>query len=192
MQICQFLIGVAYATLHSFISYTIPVQVLSIKEVASSAAASVSSVATAAASTATAGSIGTMLMKFLYRAAGEEGLAENVNGAYGNEELAELKAAHHGSGVPEVLYHTEYQRVPCIDTSGQTFAIWLNVFYLTPLTFLFTRFFVKSYIRRTQGQKKSVEAKILASEGAAKDAAHGIERRIEVNGNGHSNGHAKH
>ena len=41
-----------------------------------------------------------------------------------------------------------YETVSCINTSGQTFAVWLNVFYLGPLMYLFMRFFYRSYIRR--------------------------------------------
>lgn len=39
--------------------------------------------------------------------------------------------------------------VACIDTSGQAFAIWLSVLYLTPLIVLFVRFFINSYSRGT-------------------------------------------
>jgi hypothetical protein len=38
----------------------------------------------------------------------------------------------------------EYQTVPCINNSGETFAIWFNVLYLTSLTVLFLPFFVNS------------------------------------------------
>lgn len=37
--------------------------------------------------------------------------------------------------------------IPCLDSSAQAFAVWFNVIYLTPLTYLFARFFVKSYLR---------------------------------------------
>jgi hypothetical protein len=40
-----------------------------------------------------------------------------------------------------------FQKMSCIDTTGETFAIWFNVLYLTPLTLLFLRFFVKSYFK---------------------------------------------
>ncbi|KAH8878878.1 hypothetical protein GQ53DRAFT_57863 [Thozetella sp. PMI_491] len=47
------------------------------------------------------------------------------------------------------------RHVPCITTSGATFAIWLNVLYLAPLTYLFASFFVASYIKRSSAEKKN-------------------------------------
>lgn len=41
------------------------------------------------------------------------------------------------------------QTMPCITSSGQTIAVWLNVFYLAPLTYLFVSFFIESYLRRS-------------------------------------------
>jgi hypothetical protein len=176
MQIIQFLVGASYAALHSFVSYTIPVQVpdltTSVENAASAATTAVSSVAVAASLAGFAN----LLKKFLFRAAGEEGLAENVNGGYSGE--------HKLSGA--VQYHAEYQTIQCIDTSGQSFAIWFNVLYLTPLTVLFVRFFVKSYLRRSQ--KGGHSTKHGAVEKAGKDALKGVER--EIYGNGNANGHA--
>ncbi|XXH02558.1 hypothetical protein Hte_008935 [Hypoxylon texense] len=94
MQIIQFVFGASYAALHSFISYTIPIQVSS---------------------------------------------REN------NQQ---------SSPESSVKYYTEYQTIPCIDTSGETFAIWFNVLYLAPLTVLFVRFFVKSYFRLQKTGRK--------------------------------------
>jgi hypothetical protein len=179
VQIIQFLVGAFYAALHSFVSYTIPVQVpdltTSVENAVSTATTAVSSVAAAASSPGLANP----LKKFLFRAAGEERLAENVNGGYSGE--------HKFSGV---RYHPEYQTIQCVNTSGQTFAIWFNVFYLTPLTVLFVRFFVKSYLRRSQ--KGGHSTKHRAAEKAGKDALKGVEREIYGNGNenGYANGHA--
>jgi hypothetical protein len=173
MQIIQFLVGVSYAAVHSFISYSIPVQVPDVE-------VSIKGVASAASSAGVA----SLLKKYLFRAAREEGIAENVNGAYSPDEMAQLKSAHHSSN-QAIQYRTEYQNVPCINTSGQTFAIWLNVLYLAPLTVLFVRFFIRSYIRRTsqKGGKRS-------EEGAGKDALKGAERKLHENGviNGNANG----
>jgi len=183
MQIIQFLVGASYAALHSFVSYTIPVQVpdlaTSAQNVAATAVSSVAAVASSAG-------FGELVKKFLFRAAGEEGLAENVNGGH---PLGQVAQASSGT----IQYHTEYQTVQCIDTSGQTFAIWFNVLYLTPLTALFVRFFVKSYLRRTQkGGRGGHQTKHGAAEKAGKDAIKGMEREIYTNGNtnGHANGHA--
>ncbi|CAK7219035.1 hypothetical protein SEUCBS140593_003751 [Sporothrix eucalyptigena] len=40
----------------------------------------------------------------------------------------------------------------CIATSSETFAIWLNVLYLAPLTYLFVKFFITSYLRRSNAE----------------------------------------
>lgn len=194
MQITQFLIGVTYAGIHSFISYSIPVQVL-----ASSTFPSLSSASPAAASAATAvayAGYGALLKKYLLRVAAEEGLAENVVRANPGPEQSHASRQDASSGVPK--YHTEYQTVTCIETSGQTFAIWLNVLYLMPLTVLFVRFFIKSYVRRTSkaGGRENRHGLI---EKAGLDALKGIEREINENGNGHgdhalkerANGHTK-
>ena len=179
MQIIQFLVGASYAALHSFVSYTIPVQVPDLATSAQNAAATAASSVAAVASSA---GFGELVKKFLFRAAGEGGLAENVNGGH---PLGQVAAPSSGA----IQYHTEYQTVQCIDTSGQTFAIWFNVLYLTPLTALFVRFFVKSYLRRTQ--KSGHQTKHGAAEKAGKDALKGMEREIYTNGNtnGYANGH---
>ncbi|CZS99756.1 related to fatty acid elongation protein [Rhynchosporium agropyri] len=177
MQIMQFLVGTAYASLHSFLSYEIPVQVAGVEETIKDAAAAVSSSMAAAATFA---GLGKTIMKYLYRAAGEEGLAENVNG---QQQVPAYKSASSSGGEKGssngIQYHTENQTVPCIDTSGQTFAIWLNVFYLTPLTFLFVRFFVKSYLRRSS-QKSGKPSKHIMAEGAGKDALKGVGRELNA------------
>jgi hypothetical protein len=188
MQIMQFLIGVTYAGIHSFISYSIPVKALT-----TSTSPTQSSISTAATAVASAG-YGAVLKKYLLRAAAEEGLAENVVGANPTTYHQES----YGSGSEAPKYHTEYQTVPCIDTSGQTFAIWLNVLYLMPLTVLFVRFFIKSYIRRTS-KAAGRENRHGQIEKAGLDALKGIERELNETENGHgnnilrerANGHAK-
>jgi hypothetical protein len=178
MQIMQFLIGVVYAGMHSFISYSIPIPVLT-----SSTAPTMSSISSAATAAASAG-YGAILKKYLLRAAAEEGLAENVVGA--NLASQQAHALQHASSSEALKYHTEYQTIPCVDTSGQTFAIWLNVLYLMPLTVLFVRFFIKSYIRRTSkaGGRENRQEQI---EKAGMDALKGIERELNESENGHGN-----
>ena len=185
MQIIQFLVGASYAAIHSFVSYDIPVQVPNIKNAASVASSSVAAVVTSAG-------VGDLIKKYLFRAAGEEGLAENIPGATPSHH-AYVKPVH------GTQYHTEYQTIPCVDTNGQTLAIWLNVFYLTPLTFLFVRFFVKSYITRTIGKGAQQKAKAAAAlEKASVDALKGADRQLNgrsngkanVKANGKANGHS--
>lgn len=180
MQISQFLVGTVYAGVHSFLSYEIPVQVEvpAIKSAASAVLTTASSLATQA----TAAVLGNKIKKILFRAAGEGGVADNVAGApspHANSNAFNPEKA--GSGVS---YRTEYQTVSCIDTNGQTLAIWLNVFYLTPLTFLFVRFFVKSYITRTIG--KGAAEKKRAIEGSGANALKGVDK--VVNGKAVQNG----
>lgn len=218
LQIIQFLVGASYAAIHSFVSYTVPVSVAdTIRDAPSKAASSVSSAVASAAATG----VGAMVKKLLLRAAGEQGLAENV-GVPQSSHAANPHPAHKYEQA--TTYHTEYKTVACIDTSGQTFAIWLNVLYLAPLTVLFVRFFIRSYLRRTGAGKKAgvLDGKMIegngaqkgvrAVEGAGKDAFKGVERENEganlgdlkdlsngkVNGspngkaNGKVNGKAKH
>lgn len=185
MQIIQFLVGATYASLHSFISYTIPVRVLSSP---GAAVKSASASAFSLMAQATATGFAAMAKKMLFRAAGEEGLAENV-GVPSATPSARVNPHPHHPVSP--VYHTEYKTVPCIDTSGQTFAIWLNVFYLTPLTVLFVRFFIRAYLRRTGAGKKSgtIDRKAIQAEGqqdeidaangAAKDALKGLTRELD-------------
>ncbi|KAF7877632.1 hypothetical protein EAF04_001303 [Stromatinia cepivora] len=180
MQIIQFLVGATYATLHSFISYTVTVKVPSIPATISSVVSSASVVATSAAAIATSEGVSAFIKKLLYRAVGEEGLAENVNAPTFTEAAQAPIASPHKSHPKIPTYVTETRTIPCIDTSGQTFAIWLNVVYLTPLTFLFVRFFIKSYIRRTTGggKKAGRKASFVAAEKAGFDALKGVEREL--------------
>ncbi|KAB2577583.1 putative fatty acid elongation protein 3 [Lasiodiplodia theobromae] len=194
MQIAQFVIGANFAALHLFVSYTVPVStpytlVHTVTSAAAEAASAVSSSATSVAAVAGATGLGSVIKKMLLRAAGEEGLAENVRDDSGNIFGAE--AGNTAATREEIKWRDEYVRVPCIDTTGQSFAIWLNVIYLMPLTALFVRFFIRSYIKRT-----SQASKVNATSKAAKDATHGIEREMHAtngsaNGKPHQNGSAK-
>jgi hypothetical protein len=93
--------------------------------------------------------------------------------------------------IPSVIQQTTYPEadiVPCIPTSGQNFATWLNVFYLAPLTYLFMSFFIASYIKRSNAQSgKSKKDRRLSNvaqtvaqtaEKAGWDAAEGVKREI--------------
>ncbi|OCK92177.1 uncharacterized protein K441DRAFT_697969 [Cenococcum geophilum 1.58] len=176
MQIAQFVVGVSFAAAHLFISYTVPVSTpYTLFKTISSTASATSSVASSAISqaviaTATA-NVGAFLKKLAYRAAGEEGLAENVRNnqgqVFGPEAERVVEAIQR-----ETKYRNEYQEVPCIDTTGQSFAIWLNIIYLLPLTALFVRFFIRSYTHRTSTSTKHPTHHHAFSK-AGKDAVHG-------------------
>lgn len=145
LQILQFIVGATFAAAHFFIHYSVPVSIpYTVKPSVSSVVSAASSVAsTAASSVATAASsagIANLLRKVALRAAGEEGLAENV--PLRNEDalhptgspLDKVKGMAHDMVKPDIQYTTEEQMIPCVDTSGQAFAIWLNLLYLAPLT----------------------------------------------------------
>ncbi|KAL2798850.1 GNS1/SUR4 family-domain-containing protein [Aspergillus keveii] len=153
MQITQFIIGSSMAAAYLFINYTLP-PVRSIPTTPAAAAA-----ATAAAATGLS-----WLKQVAFRAAGAEGIAENV-GHVGDTPL----------GAPREVVRPG-PMVTCVDTSGQGFAIWLNVAYLLPLTYLFARFFVRSYLYR---KEPSQATHIHAAEKAGLDALKGVSREIQ-------------
>ncbi|RMD39263.1 hypothetical protein DV735_g5866, partial [Chaetothyriales sp. CBS 134920] len=191
MQITQFVVGVAFALTHLFISYQIPVTVpytAKIGTVVSSAALSATSalgldtesaqsVAAAAASSATAA----WLKKAALRAAGREGLAENVLAQAGPEVAEALQQVVVSE---ETRYRTELQWAHCLDTSGESFAILLNCAYLAPLTVLFVRFFIKAYLRQMSRRRSSVSDVTVRSFRAA---SKGLSRQVEQSygANGH-------
>ena len=71
----------------------------------------------------------------------------------------------------------EYRMISCIDTSGQSFAVLLNVMYLFPLTWLFVQFFIRSYVSRKE-PGKALPAPMHAAEKAGVDAFKGISREM--------------
>lgn len=133
LQISQFIIGITFAGLHLFVAYSVPVQVpyTVMQSVSSVASAASSAVSSAGSAVATAGVV-SWLKKAAFRAAGEEGLAEKVHNEKGELFGPEARAPALNRG--ETLYRTQYETIPCIDTNGQAFAIWLNLAYLAPLT----------------------------------------------------------
>ncbi|KAI1808432.1 GNS1/SUR4 family-domain-containing protein [Daldinia bambusicola] len=93
---------------------------------------------------------------------------------------SETNSTHHGAS-----YITRYQKVDCITTPGATFAIWLNVIYLAPLTYLFASFFVSSYLRRSKAEVVRAKSNpdrrlsnVALAEKASWDAAKGLEREV--------------
>ncbi|POS85973.1 hypothetical protein EPUL_002725 [Erysiphe pulchra] len=144
-QIVQFLVGASYAAIHSFISYSYlyEFQIIKtvLKEPASTTLSSVRSVVTSISLTE---KIKDLLITSLGRS---------------NKVRPEAKLPVF---TESYTFHSERLSSNCLDTSGQNFAVWLNVIYLTPLTFLFMRFFVNSYFRRSS--KNSVQVKAVAVE----------------------------
>ena len=85
---------------------------------------------------------------------------------------------HPHETVEKTFYRNEYQTVPCVDTSGQAFAIYVNLIYLAPLTILFMRFFFKSYLRRSSpNTKRDFKPRTISD--AAGDASRSVERELD-------------
>ena len=177
----QFFIGGAYAFSHLFVAYTRPVSIpyLFIHNLSTVLSTGASSVSSAVASaTATAG-LGSWLKKAALRAAGEEGLAENVRNAQGDHfGIDAVHAAQIEKAQEEIRWRSEYQVTHCLDTPGQAFALLLNDLYLVPLTFLFMRFFVQSYLT-SKKQRVPPETNMQVAKDSAKKAIRNLETEIK-------------
>ena len=182
LQITQFVLGASYAFLHLFVAYQIPVSVpylYHLGEAAASATEDLSSAMSAATATATAGA-GAWLKKAALRAAGQEGLAQNVLNEQGQAfGIDAIHAAQDFQSRTETRYRNEVQWVHCLDTSGQVFAILLNCFYLAPLTFLFVKFFITAYTKRQERRRSSITSETARQAAfAGKDALKGVGRQL--------------
>lgn len=164
MQIAQFVVGTLLAAAHLFFTYTIPVQdarPVSLHPLTETIPAQ------------DASGLFPWLKKLAFRAAGADGVASNVLSA--NRTLFGSDGAHAAHALinhRELRHETRQAPVPCINTSGQAFAIWLNIVYLLPLTFLFVRFFIRSYLRRSN------EHQHHAAEKAIKDVTREITNAV--------------
>ena len=184
LQIIQIVFGGTYAFAHLFIAYDIPIErtYLYVHNLSTALPSTVSTISSAASSafasaTATAG-LGSWLKKIALRAAGEEGLAENVRNYQGETfGIDAVHAAQMEKAREEIRYKWETQRVHCLDTSGEAFAILLNLVYLAPLAGLFIRYFTRSYLNRAKSEppKPSQQENIMES---SKDAVKDVEREI--------------
>lgn len=182
LQITQFLIGASYAMIHSFVSYSTPVTKTVVQDLAAPAASSVDADnSVPAPGPAFLDNLKQMVL----------GITAKVTTSVAEQAAsAEANAEPEQSTATQQTVHTD-EIVPCINTTGQTFAIWLNVLYLAPLTYLFVKFFITSYLRRSsagsaQGKGKgSRESQVAVAEKAGWDAAQSIQ--AEVYGEGSSN-----
>jgi F0F1-type ATP synthase membrane subunit b/b' len=208
LQIAQFVFGASFAAIHLFVQYDIPIAtpykvlatVSSVAASATSAVASATSTVSEVIETPTAAVAAfnwPTALKWILRAAGEEGLAERI-GMHDNtihdhmplaqqahqiEERMEQAPQHVLPVGPkyETRWRNTYTKVNCIDTSGEAFAIYLNIFYLFPLTVLFARFFYKAYVRRgTRPQGVAQNARAIGQD--ARQAEEETERAIEAAG----------
>jgi hypothetical protein len=186
LQITQFVIGATYAFAHLFVAYQVPVSVPYLYRLGSAASAvitnaptDVSSAASVAISTASAGT-GAWLKKIALRAAGHEGLAENVLNEQGRPfGIDAIHIADDLVAKEETRYRDELQWVNCLDTSGQVFGILLNCLYLLPLTWLFAQFFITSYLKRVERRRSSTASEMAtAARLSLRDASKGVARRL--------------
>ena len=184
LQIVQIVFGGTYAFAHLFIAYDIPIEkpylyVHNLSTALPSTASTISSAVSSAFASATAtAALGSWLKKVALRAAGEEGLAENVRNYRGETfGIDAIHAAEMEKAQEEIRYKWETQTVHCLDTSGEAFAIFLNLLYLAPLAGLFIRYFTRSYLNRAKSEppKPSQQEKIMES---SKDAVKDVEREI--------------
>ncbi|KAH7162674.1 GNS1/SUR4 family-domain-containing protein [Dactylonectria estremocensis] len=169
MQITQFLVGASYAMAHSFVSYSAPVAVFHTKSTTGDEPAAPSDpiIPTVAANAIES------LKSYIF---GDAGVP--TPGAEPDTDALRV----------ELLSYTkiEHTTQPCITTTGETFAIWLNVVYLAPLTYLFVSFFIASYVKRSNAATKisgkkaapSVNDNVALAEKAGWDAAKGIEKEV--------------
>ncbi len=153
--------------------------VYSLAELTSAISSDISSAASVATASASAG-LGSWLKKLAFRAAGEEGLAENVRNEQGKPfGIDALHAAKDLKAREEIRYRDELRMIHCIDTSGQVFAILVNCFYLLPLTAMFVRFFIRSYTKRGEEHRGQKSSKRHLLEESGKDAVKGVTRELQ-------------
>lgn len=179
MQITQFLVGASYAMIHSFVSYTVPVATTVVKT------ATTTATSTAGDSVPTASADSPAFLDNLKQLV--LGVASKVTNAAATSVVSDEVPTGVANGVlqfttsEEIVF--EEKVIPCINTTGQTFAIWLNVLYLAPLTYLFVKFFITSYLRRTGAEstrkgKDRRESQVAVAEKAGWDAARNLEAEV--------------
>ena len=184
LQIAQIVFGASYAFAHLFVAYDIPIEeaylyVHNLSTALPSTASAVSSTLSSALTSATtAAGIGSWLKKAALRAAGEEGLAENVRNYQGETfGIDAVHAAEVERAQEEIRYRMSSSRVDCLDTSGQVLAILMNLVYLAPLAYLFMTYFYRSYIARAHSEppKPTKEENIKQS---TQEAGRNLESEI--------------
>ncbi|EHK40792.1 uncharacterized protein TrAtP1_004143 [Trichoderma atroviride] len=169
MQITQFVVGATFAMVHSFITYIAPVT--STHVVAEDAPATKSAPLDYIIPTAV--SALDSLKNLIF---GSDNVAHNA---------AAAAAASPSAQKLTTVTQTSQLAQPCIVTSGETFAIWLNVLYLAPLTYLFVSFFIASYVKRSTAAHKlngktarDMGDEVTLAEKAGWEAARNVEREV--------------
>ncbi|KAL8715609.1 MAG: hypothetical protein Q9220_000946 [cf. Caloplaca sp. 1 TL-2023] len=174
LQITQVIFGNIYALAHLFIAYEIPVETpyLFVHSLSSALPSAASSISSAVATATASADLASWIKKAALRAAGEEGLAENVRNSQGQTfGIDAIHAAEVEKAQEEIRYKMQYQTVNCLDTSGQVFAILLNFLYLTPLAVMFINWYIGRYLKsaRSSTPPSRIENIQQSGKGAAKD-----------------------
>jgi len=202
-QVTQIILCTLFASAHLFVSYCAPISVRytvtqAISGLPADISAGVESLSSAASELLSTASLSSLIAqatqpyalawikKLAFRAAGTEGLAEQVRNSEGNvfgpeysdrtETVETVKEQ-----LEEYRWNTEWQTTQCLDTSGQAFAIWLNLLYLAPLTLLFMRFLWNNYVQGQPAGRRAGEKRRELSEGVS-DAARQTSDTIEAAG----------
>ncbi|RKF79323.1 putative fatty acid elongase [Golovinomyces cichoracearum] len=162
LQITQLAVGILYAANHSFISYLflteIPIIETIIDDSVSATTPPLSS------TTATPKNLAQVIKKLLIFSLGASDVVKT--------ETTQPKY------IENVTYKTLTNYVTCLDTSGQNFAIWLNVLYLIPLIGLFLRFFSKSYRTKNTKSRSVGEIEIVKNLPVEKESNETNENKI--------------
>ena len=156
----------------------LPFAYLYVHSLSTSVSSVASTVSSAIASSTASAGFGSVLKKAALRAAGNEGLAENVRNNQGEPfGIDAVHAAEVEKAQEEIRYRMGYTKVHCLDTPGQAFAIVLNAIYLVPLTYLFIAFFIRSYTSRAHSEppKLTVQENIKES---SKDAEKDVRKEL--------------
>ncbi|KAF2862919.1 hypothetical protein K470DRAFT_268490 [Piedraia hortae CBS 480.64] len=185
LQITQFIIGASIAAIHLFIEYDIPVSTsyqikTTIREAIKSLSSEISHIA---APTATAAA-NAFFKKMMLRAVGEEGVAERMAEPEGfMDPIIKQEIQQFNERVQyETKWRSEWQRVKCIGTSGEAFAVYLNLFYLLPLTALFVSFFYRSYFRGGNNAKDASRQAAVKTRQAINRAGEKTEEKVAKGG----------
>lgn len=151
-QIFQIVFGASYAFLHLFVAYDSPTYAPFKISKGLSTALPGAYDAVSSAVDSPLGEFRNVLKKAALRAAGQEGLAANVRNADGNifgEDA--IHAADSARAQEGLVYKLTTSRLHCLDTSGEVFAIVLNLLYLVPLAYLFISFFGQYFDKSRKG-----------------------------------------
>ena len=175
LQITQFLVGASFAMAHSFVSYSVPFTVTE-QDIGGTAAATPGDASHFPAGAALLDNVKSFVLGAVFGSSSAAASPETSSAAARTDSIRVARG---------------HVVVPCITTTGETFAIWLNVLYLAPLTYLFVKFFITSYLRRSSAETRRVKtagkadtersrrmSNVVLAERAGWDAAKDLEKEV--------------